>query len=350
MVDGIDIEDIQSEREDEATGPVEYEIASYPADFTLQGLFDKWEADQLQLPKFQRQFVWKIYQSSRLIESFLLGLPVPPVFLYKDKTSQKLVVIDGQQRLLSVFFFFNGNFKEEKVFRLQGLRTKWEGSSYDSLSGPDKLRLQDSVLRAIIVNQLDPKDNTSIYHVFERLNTGGTQLSNQEVRNCLYWGGLNDLLNNINNFRPWREILGKLVIDPRQKDIELIVRLLSLHYDVDSYKKPMKQFLNDFMYKYRSPEAEVLIQFEKLFKVTCSLIYDELKQKPFHIHAGLNAAVLDSVFVAFSHNLESKPENLKERYESLKSNTEFQRVIKAATTDVEIIKERLKIAEETLFR
>ncbi len=83
---------------------VQFDIATYPSDFTLSGIHDLWKANDIEIPTFQREFVWTIKQSSVLIESFLLGLPVPPVFFYIDEEHKNLV-IDGQQRIQSVVYF-----------------------------------------------------------------------------------------------------------------------------------------------------------------------------------------------------------------------------------------------------
>jgi uncharacterized protein with ParB-like and HNH nuclease domain len=130
--------------------------------------------------------VWTISQSSRLIESFLLGLPVPAIFLFTDPHTETQIVVDGQQRLMSIKYFFEGYFGEEdkgarKVFALQGLseESPYYNVTYRELESRNPQafnKLNDSVLRTFIIKQLDPKDNSSIFHVFERLNTGGTQL------------------------------------------------------------------------------------------------------------------------------------------------------------------------------
>ena len=89
--------------EDEEEVVVNYDIASYPSDFTLSGIAQMWADKDIVIPDYQREFVWTIKQSSLLIDSFLCGLPVPPVFFYVDENNQNLV-IDGQQRILSVAF------------------------------------------------------------------------------------------------------------------------------------------------------------------------------------------------------------------------------------------------------
>lgn len=102
------------------------------------------------------------------------------------------------------------------------------GKRFEDLDDADRRRLRNSVLRSFIVQQIDPEDNTSIYHVFERLNTGGTFLANQEIRNCVYRGAFNNLLNELNSLSHWRRIVGKPDLDSRQKDVELILRFFAL--------------------------------------------------------------------------------------------------------------------------
>lgn len=102
------LEVVESEELDLDSAPSRYEIVTYPADFTLENLVAKYRKGQIRIPGFQRKFVWRLPQASKLIESFLLGLPVPSVFLYTDPEDNTLQVIDGQQRLLSVVYFFEG--------------------------------------------------------------------------------------------------------------------------------------------------------------------------------------------------------------------------------------------------
>ena len=234
------VERIPSEIEDQEADTTTYRIACYPADFTLEVLHQKWKRKDVIIVDFQRQFVWTLGQASRLIESFLMGLPVPGIFLYTERKTGKLVVIDGLQRLTSVFSYFDGTFlTTEKAFRLSGLKAPWEGRLFQELPDPDQRRLRDSVLRATIVDQIHPEDNSSIFEIFKRLNTGGTTLTPQEIRNCIYRGPFNDVLKVMNEFSHWREIFGPRKPDKRMRDVELIVRFLALREDATHYKKPM---------------------------------------------------------------------------------------------------------------
>jgi hypothetical protein len=222
----LKIAPISSEREDERSEIAPYRIVAYPADYTLEGLHQKWKAKDIEIPTLQRHYVWTLLQASRLIESFLL---VPGIFFYKAKDTEKPLVIDGQQRLRSVFAYFEGKMPESnKPFALKGVKDVWEDKSFTELSKQEQMRLRDSVLRATIVDQLDPKDNSSIFHIFERLNTGGTSLKPQEVRNCIYSGPFNDLLPKLNRDSTWRRLMRAKQPDKRMRDVELILRFLAL--------------------------------------------------------------------------------------------------------------------------
>lgn len=351
----IDLEPITSEDEDYESAPADYQISTYPADFTLEILHAKWKDKDILIPEFQRSFVWKQIQSSKLIESFLVGLPVPAVFFYTERKSQKYFVIDGQQRLKSIFYFLEGYFGSasddlRKVFRLNGLSSlsRFAGKTFEELNEEDRRRLKNSVLRAFIVQQLDPEDDTSMYHIFERLNTGGTLLTNQEVRNCVYLGKLIAMIKRLNSLQDWRSILGKETVDSRQKDIELIVRFFALR-DISGYQKPMKDHLSKYMRKNRNPQPEAISSGESLFTQTCARIIQKLGAKPFHVRAGLNAAVFDSVMVAVSKHVDNIPANLSTRFKALIADTAFDKATRTSTTDVENVRKRFSIAETILF-
>ena len=341
--------------EDEAL--VEYDIATYPSDFTLAGINTMWEAEEITIPDFQREFVWTIQQSSLLIESFLLGLPVPPVFFYIDDQNKNLV-IDGQQRILSVIFYFEGYFGPEttqgrrQVFRLQGLseQSPYHLKQFSDLPESAQRKLRGSVLRAINVRQLSPQaDNTSIYHIFERLNTGGTPLKPQEIRNCVFRGPIVPLLRQLNGDPNWRSILHKERPDKHQKDLELILRLFALSTRLLEYEKPMKAFLNKTMGANRKADSEDLTRFVSLFPQTTKIVVEKLGSHPFHVRGPLNSAVLDSVFCTILNNLDRLPSDLPHRYRTLVQSPDYTSLISGSTTDTLVIKRRFNLANESLL-
>lgn len=184
-----------------------FSISSYGADYTVDGLVKRMKSGAFYVPPFQRSFVWNQRQSSRFIESLLMGLPVPGIFVFKEDSGKHLI-IDGQQRLKTLEFFYDGSFKERK-FRLLDVNDRWVDRTYDELAEDDRLRLDDSIIHTTIFKQDQPEDNKrSIYEVFERINTGGIKLSAQEIRACVSSGSFVDLLRSLNKTDAWRELFG----------------------------------------------------------------------------------------------------------------------------------------------
>jgi Protein of unknown function DUF262 len=356
------VEKIESEIEDATTSPAAYEIVSIPSDFTLEGLVLKWNKKprQLEIPGFQRKFVWTHRQASRLIESFLLGLPVPALFLYADPDTGVQQVIDGQQRLMSVIQFFEGQFKNASMkkgrrFRLVGLA---EGSPYSNCTSKDLekqypgkfAKLNDAVMRAFSIKQLDPNDATSIYHIFERLNTGGSRLIGQEIRNCVYHGTLNELINALNGDCNWRMIIGKPSPDSRMRDVEMILRFVALYFYVETYKKPMKDFLSTAMKNKRNLPAVEADALGATFRDTCARIIAALGDQPFHGDGGkMNPAVFDAVFTTIARHAGQLPADVKDRHDALLNSKEFKDNASHRTTDVKAVEERFKLARTLLF-
>ena len=337
---------------------VKYDIATYPSDFTLSGIYEMWKNGDIQIPEFQREFVWSIKQSSSLIESFLLGLPVPPVFFHIDENNNS-IIIDGQQRILTIVYYFDGYFGSETlhgkrtVFRLKGLdnRSPYYDKRFVDLSESDQRKLSNSVvLRAINVRQLKPeKDRTSIFHIFERLNTGGTPLKPQEVRNCVFRGPIVNLLRELNTEENWKKIIGKKLLDRHQRDVELVLRMFSLSYRFGKYEKPMKEFLNISMDRHKMADSDEFKDFVTKFPKVCKTIVKELGNKPFHLRGPMNTSTLDSVFCVILKNLENIPKDLSDRFDELKLDEDFMEYTTLGTTDPKTVRDRFELVEETLI-
>ena len=340
------LETIESEIEDAVAAVPIYTMNSYPTDPTLEVLLMRWQRAEIQIPKFQRGWVWSHTQASQLIESFLLGLPVPGVFLYREQKTQQLLVIDGQQRLRAIWGFFEGHLPNVSDFYLRDVDARWEGKTYENLDELDRIRFRDAVLRAIIVEQTIPDDDSSVYHIFERLNTGGTHLNPQEVRNSAAHGAFNELIKELNVDSNWRSIFGRPQPDTRMRDVELIVRFLALLEVSENYYKPMKTFLNDFMAKHQDDISDQ--PYRSVFEGTAERVLASLGPRPFHIRRGLNAAVFDSVMIAFART-ESSPTDIKSRWATLLANPSFENATRSATTDEDTVRRRIDIASHILF-
>lgn len=347
--------EIVEENDDEMVN-IEYDITSYPSDYTLKGLYDMFCNEDIAIPDYQRGFVWSIKQSSLLIESFLIGLPVPPIFLYIDDENKNLV-IDGQQRLMSIVYFMKGFFGEEDktgkrlVFKLSGLKenNKYYNKTFNELDSKDKRRLENSVLRAINIRQLSPiGESTCVYHIFERLNTGGTPLKSQEIRNCVFKSDFLNQLKTLNTNEDWRTILGKKNIMKNQTDVELILRIYGLCYKEYEYEKPMKEFLNKIAkqnVKYSDRIGEFSVNFIKI----CQIIVNNLRPKPFNVRGPFNLSIFDSIFCTLINNINNLPDNLSERYETLIKDERFIELTTVGTTDEKVLKARFSYVREHLI-
>ena len=171
----------------------------------------------------------------------------------------------------------------------------------------------------------------------------------QEIRNCIYRGPFNDLLGGLNREPNWRRVFGRPKEDPRQRDVELVLRFLALREDAASYSKPMKDFLSAFMDRHRHDGPDSLDVFRDLFQRTMAAILEKLGEKPFHIKAGLNAAVFDAVSTAFSKNLDGIPDDVEARYRALVADDSFLQMANAGTTEEVVVSGRLERAEQVLF-
>lgn len=332
------------EGNDEPSGVNRFEVMSYPADTTLSGYREQWDGEQIFIPKFQRNFVWDQVRASRLIESFLLGLPVPGVFLYKERNATNYWVIDGQQRIRSIVSYFKGTFRNRK-FVLKGVAGTWEGRAFEDLSKEDQFRLSSAVMRATIIQQLHPDDKDSIYLVFERLNTGGVNLNPMEVRMCIAEGEFIGLLRNLNKHETWRKLIGWNTEDKRARDMELILRVMALHDWHEKYEKPMKRFLNSYIQEHRNPTSKWLEQKEQefIFAVERAAL---LGEKPFHPEGRLNYAVLDSILVPLMSSGQEDKAALRSSYESLIHDEDYRAMTSRNTSDKRDITDRIRMAKE----
>jgi len=324
-----------------------YSITSYGADYTIDSIVQRIEKEKIYVPPFQRKYVWNQVQASRFIESLILGLPVPGVFLSKEEETGRLLIIDGQQRMLSVANFYKGLFGEKK-FRLKNVQEDLEGKTYDDLKEVDRNRLDDSILHATIIKQDGPDDDdSSIYMVFERLNTGGTILQPQEIRACVYYGAFNELLNELTQNEYWKVLFEK--DSKRMKEQELILRFFALYYEYPEFKKILKTFLNSFMKRNKNLEVYSKETLTDLFVSTIKFIIDNLGNNAFKNGNRVNAALFDAVMIGIAKRITSKGSDLngelfKIKYQELIDDHQFISYTQSNTSNEASVKGRIDLA------
>ena len=331
----------------ESSDVKKFSITSYGADYTVDTLVKRMRLNAFTIPEFQRRFIWSQRHSSKFIESLLMGLPVPGIFLYKEAVTNKHLVIDGQQRLRSLQAFYDGVFSEKK-FRLSGIREPWNNKTYAELEPSDQLKMDDSIVHATIFQQDHPADVLdSIYFVFERINSGGIRLSPQEIRNCISEGPFIQLVKKLNKNADWRKVFAAPV-NKRAKDEELILRFLAIYKSGLTYYRPMSSFLNDFSSKMNLESAGELQHLEEIFIKTITLVASSLGTRAFRPVRTLNAAVFDAVMSGLASRLERNPmpsnQAVSDIYDTLLRNTAFKKGWERATADEETVKLRLNLA------
>lgn len=347
---------VDTEEEVDETPFVEFDISVSPADPTLELLVTQIIRNDIIIPFYQRNYVWKIEQASKLIESFLMGLPVPQIFLYVNDDDQ-LEVIDGQQRIMSVKYFMEGFFGEEikgrrQVFKLKGLSevSQYNGLTFNDLSPKDQRKIRNSTLRAIHIKQLKPsKRNDSVFHIFERLNTGGTQLKPQEIRNAVYRGPIVEALRKLACDSNWRKILNIKTGDRHQKDIEILLRVFSLFQTWEIYEKPMLGFLNKTMQEEKLFQSQKAITFRNLFPKVIEFVANSI-DRPFRPRNVVNLAVLDSILVTLLENPSYLNEAFTDNYYDLLKDDTFINSTSTSTADVAVLHLRFIKAQEFLSR
>ncbi len=336
---------IEDDSVDDSVGFDEYSITSYGADFDVEGIVRRLGRGDIEIPEFQRRYVWTKPQASKFVESLLLGLPVPGIFLYREDNTRKLTVIDGQQRILTLDYFYGGAFGDGKPFQLRGLETRFNKAVYNDLENEDRRKLDDSIIHATIIRQEKPEDGgSSKYSIFERLNTGGTRLAPQEIRSAIYPGAFCELLTELNNNESWRKLFGNP--HRRKRDEELILRFFALFYEAKNYFRPMAKFLNEFMEKNRNLECQRQREMECVFDRTVSTILEKISIRAFKPQTAVNAAVLDAIMVGVATRLQSGEilKSLESRYKSLLGNPEFDSSVSEGTSQGERVRQRIKLA------
>jgi hypothetical protein len=351
--------------EREEISPQHYGITSFGADFPVDGLVKRMGNrdiivptfdpdigdDEIGVVGFQRDFVWTKPQSDRFIESLLLGFPVPGIFLVQGSEGVYLV-LDGQQRLRTLQAFYAGILRD-KAFRLQHVQKDFRELAYDDLGTDARRRLDNSIIHATIVRQEQPsEDQSGIYKIFERLNTGGTLLQPQEIRVALFNGPLVRLLRGLNENEHWRAMCGKR--SKRLKDQELILRFFAFRARSRKYEAPMKEFLNDYTAWNLDLERESARKLTQIFEATTALIHERFGDRAFRPVRAVNAAVVDSLMTVVAEGIEAEslrsPKAFEKAYGRLFRNAEYRSAIEKATAREENVKLRLKKARELLLR
>ncbi|MBV6512193.1 MAG: hypothetical protein FMNOHCHN_01690 [Ignavibacteriaceae bacterium] len=342
-------------------------IYTEQGDPEIDSLYRKWKDGELNIqPDFQRGFVWDIGRASRLIESILLDIPLPVVYLSEEKSTIEYV-IDGQQRLTTFFSFIDGKLPDPELphgkdFKLTKLTVYEElnGKFFKDLDREFQKKIRYYKIRTITFKKDSETDLK--FEVFERLNTGSVSLNDQELRNCIYRGKFNDLLWELSEDPTFKKLLGIKKPEKRMRDVELVLRFSAFfHSTYMNYKPPMKKFLNQEMEQFReiSPVKEQVLK--SAFKSSVSIIYSLLGENAFkrfyigdeknpngtwekkQFNASLYDILMDSFARVDKNNAHAHLDSIREAYINLVStDNAFIEAIVASTSSVQAVRSRFR--------
>lgn len=271
LVDGSSDDFLEPETDDEQpfADADDKPVFSKPIDWAITSLREKWESNLLELqPEFQREYVWKLKPElpSRLIESVLLEIPIPPLY-FGRLNGGRLEVIDGQQRLTSLIEFISNKFPLQRLTRMPSLN----GLTFGELSQEFQEKIKDTPIRTVEINA---GNNAELrYEIFERLNRGSMPLNEQELRNCVYRGKFNGLLADLERDKKWRQVKGGDKPEPRFKEREMILRFFAFANRGQFYKGGLKRFLNSYMDKHAPKTDDEIEEQAQMFRQTIQNVY-----------------------------------------------------------------------------
>ncbi len=366
---------------------IDYNISASPNDFNINTLFDFIGKGIVKIPGFQRNYVWDIKRASKLIESILIGIPIPQIFLYEE-AKNKFLVIDGQQRYFTIYFFKKKRFPKmekrielRKIFdesdsgipdkilsdndyftdfnlklpeQLPELPNKFNKLNYSTLLELDRDTLDLRTIRNIIIKQNSPDDGDSVmFEIFNRLNTGQVNLKPQEIRTSLYHSRFYEMLYKINLNKNWRKLTPSEIPDLNMKDIEILLRGFAMLEKWFKYKPSLTKFLNIYSKEAKSFTNDQIKYLEDLFKKFTDFIIT-IDEKIFFSKTGrFNISVYESIFVAiccdaYKNSNFTIKHTTKEKINRLKENDDFVNATLTSTASTLNVFLRIEKAKEVL--
>lgn len=350
-----------------------FNINSWGADLSFRELIMMYDDDELVKPELQRKYVWSKEEASKFIDSLLLGLPVPSIFL--AKVGDQKLIIDGYQRLMTVYDFVKGIFSGDgKVFKLtnsESINRRWRGKSFSELPKDEQRRIQSTTIHAIIFEQKHPANDSGMYKIFERINTSGRNLKPQEIRNCVYHGTLNSMLMSLNKETSWRKLWCSEAEDSRMTDIEFILRFFTLNtllFNGTELKQlTLKKELNAFMANNVNIDATGVAKLVEEFVCVVDTIWNALGANAFRnltkvteknpvqkFSTSIHPAIFDAVTIATAQFLRDGGRGSIDHltianYKRLLNNEEFIDCITVRTTNTDKLERRVELARSFLF-
>ncbi|OYX33901.1 MAG: hypothetical protein B7Y99_06560 [Caulobacterales bacterium 32-69-10] len=292
----------------------ERRLATQSLDLSIEALVARISRNGLILqPEFQRDYVWSAGKASALVESVLMRIPLPVVYLAETMEGD-WEVVDGQQRLTSLHSYVVGRFPDGTAFRLgqMNVRSDLKGKAFKDLPKADQNAILNYTLRAVILQNESHPDLK--FEVFERLNCGSVQLKDAELRNCMYRGAYNDMLNELAENPFLLKIRHAEATHKRMEDRQLILRFFAMKRNSHlNFKGGMKQFMNREMIAHRHASPTEISALKAMFESAIECAWAVFGPNAFrrwsagddrgpegHWESKLNVALWDTILYTFA--------------------------------------------------
>lgn len=324
-------------------------------DMSFGEIMNMYERDEIIInPDFQRLYRWTDYQKTRFIESVIIGIPIPPIFVAEDSQG-RWEVVDGLQRLSTIFSFFGvlKNMPEKNNWMLGAgdMIQALDGFTCNTLPLKIQLNIKRSSFRIEIIKWNSQYDLR--FELFNRLNTGGTPLTNQEIRNSLYRSissKFNDYLKELSAYQNFVDVVDipKEKIDQLYLE-ELVLRFMSLYRNRQHVNKSIALHMTDFMKQCVENKDFKYDQYSQIFKKT----FDILRGVGTGIFNSANkefsTAIYDTTTIGIAENIhlysEKKPKVIKDKINEVKSDEVYQKMVRSGgNNSVQRVKKRLEFA------
>lgn len=355
-------ERLSEEHDDNETPPSD--IIAFNELRSCADLLRMYKSNQLTIdPEFQRNLVWSISARSKFIDSLAKQLPIPSMCISLDYKTDKRLVIDGLQRISTIVSFLN-----EESWTLSNIKEidqRLRGKTPNQIKNenPDLFSRIENVTIPITVLRCDYSKKSHMRHlftIFHRLNSGGSKLNNQEIRNCIYSGKLNNLLKEIantpesqsffkyktSNISNANALLGS---NYRYQYEELYLRVIAFSENLDKYNGKLSNFLNDFMDDHLNPSDSKCLEWKNKLLQTLSLVFRDERIAKFS--KTIVEAILYGVYKNLNNEALLNEEVFRSRVNELKSHENFSLIsLKEGLASKEKVNSRLNVAEEIFGR
>ncbi|VEP11790.1 conserved hypothetical protein [Hyella patelloides LEGE 07179] len=350
-------EDIENIEEDtEGLIPLEKrELITASKDLSIRELKEQVSDDELKLdPSFQRYYVFDNKTASRLIESVLMNVPLPIIYLSEEEDGTN-EVIDGQQRLTSFMRFLDNEFALTGLTVFKELNHK----RFQDLPKEIKSKIKKSTLRCIVI--LKDSNPDIKFDIFERLNSGSVQLNRQELRNCVHRGSYSDLLKELASDPDWLNLIGTTELHKRMTDCEMILRFFAFYHGSNFYSPPISKFLNKEIETRRNASLDTINNLRQVFRISVKLTSSVFGENAFirlqrgnnKNHNGkldkkINMSLFDIVMVGFTRykqrDIIPKADAIRNKlYDLMTNDADFLETIMISTSNKGKVQKRFLI-------